>query len=253
MRLSGKTAVVTGAGSGIGRASAVLFAKEGARVLVHSRRKDHAEAAAAEIETLTGQVVPVVFGPIESEETSKRIAATSHAEFGVVDVLVPNAGVDDFHPVDVVRVEVWDTVLATNLRGAFLVCRAILPIMRRPGGSIVHIASASALVGTPGMAAYSASKGGMVSLARQMATDYAREAIRVNVICPGSINTPMLRAGFASDSDPLAAEQRCIARHPLGRLGTAEDVAYGALYLASDEASFVTGSILVIDGGFTAI
>ena len=253
MRLKNKTAVVTGAGSGIGRAIAVLFAQEGGRVLIHSRQMDHAEETAAQIKSLTGQTVPFVAGPIESEDTSSRIAAISGTEFGGVDVLVPNAGIDDFRPVDVVPVDVWDAVLATNLRGAFLICRAILPIMRRPGGSIVHIASASALVATPGMAAYSASKGGMVSLARQMASDYALDGIRVNAICPGSIDTPMLRAGFASHPDPGEVERRCIARHPLGRLGKPEEVAYGALYLASDEASFVTGAVLVIDGGFTAV
>ena len=117
----------------------------------------------------------------------------------------------------------------------------------------MHIASASALVATPGMSAYSASKGGMVSLARQMAGDYASSGIRVNAICPGSIDTPMLRAGFNSAPDPDEAERRCIARHPLGRLGTPSDVAQGALYLASDEAAFVTGATLVIDGGYTAI
>ena len=253
MRLKNKTAVVTGAGSGIGRAIAILFAQEGCRLLVHSRRKDHAEETATQIKSLTGQTVLVVTGPIEDEETNDRIAASSRSEFGEVDVVVPNAGIDDFRPVDVVPVDGWDAVLATNLRGAFLTCRAILPIMRRPGGSIVHIASASALVGTPGMAAYSASKGGMVSLARQMAADYALDGIRVNAICPGSIDTPMLRAGFASHPDPAEVERRCIARHPLGRLGKPEEVAYGALYLASEEASFVTGAVLVIDGGFTAV
>jgi NAD(P)-dependent dehydrogenase (short-subunit alcohol dehydrogenase family) len=125
--------------------------------------------------------------------------------------------------------------------------------MRRPGGSIVHVASASALVGSPRMAAYSASKGAMVALSREMAIDYAVEGIRVNAICPGSIDTPMLRAGFDASPDPAAAERACVARHPLGRLGDADDVACGALYLASDESSFVTGTALVIDGGYTAI
>jgi NAD(P)-dependent dehydrogenase (short-subunit alcohol dehydrogenase family) len=166
---------------------------------------------------------------------------------------VLSAGVDNFEPIDVVAPLTWDALIATNLRGVFLACRALLPQLRRPGGSIVHIASASALVGSPGMAAYSASKGAMVSLAREMAVDFAGDGIRVNSICPGSIDTPMLRAGFDARPDPTAAERACIARHPLGRLGTAEDVAFGALYLASDEAAFVTGSTLVIDGGYTAV
>ena len=244
---------MTGAGSGIGQAIARLFAIEGAQVLVHSRSPGHAEETAAEVERAVGTRPAVVSGPIEDPQTSEQLAAAVAAAFQTLDVLVLSAGIDDFQPVDIVPLEVWDRVIATNLRGAFLPCRALLPMIRRPGGSIVHICSASALVGSPGMSAYSASKGGMLSLAREMAVDYAAEGIRVNVICPGSIDTPMLRAGFAAASEPAAAERACIALHPLGRLGTANEVAYGALYLASDEASFVTGASLVIDGGYTAI
>lgn len=252
MRLEGKTAVVTGAGSGIGRAIAKLFANEGARVLVHSRRAAHAEETAAEIRA-AGAEPFVLAGPIQEPEASDELAALVRERFGVLDILVTSAGIDNFEPVDAVPVDTWDEVIATNLRGAFLVCRALLPALRRPGGSIVFIASASALVGTPRMAAYSASKGGMVGLAREMAVDYAGQGIRVNSICPGSIDTPMLRGGFAASADAPAAERECIRRHPLGRLGTPEDVAFGALYLASDEASFVTGATLVIDGGYTSI
>lgn len=252
MRLAGKTAVVTGAGSGIGRAVAKLFAQEGARVLVHSRRAAHAEETATELRAAGAEPL-VLSGPIQEDETSEELAAVVRDRFGVLDVLVTSAGIDNFEPVDAVPVETWDEVVATNLRGAFLVCRALMPAIRRPGGSVVFVASASALVGTRRMAAYSASKGGLVALAREMAVDYAGQGIRVNSICPGSIDTPMLRAGFAAADDPAAVERDCIRRHPLGRLGTAEDVAYGALYLASDEASFVTGATLVIDGGYTSV
>lgn len=252
MRLSGKTAVVTGAGSGIGRAVATLFAQEGARVLVHSRGAAHAEETATEIRAAGAEPL-VLSGPIQEQETSDELAAAVGDRFGGLDILVASAGIDNFEPVDAVPVETWDEVVATNLRGAFLVCRALMPAIRRPGGSIVFVASASALVGTPRMAAYSASKGGIVALAREMAVDYAAQGIRVNSICPGSIDTPMLRAGFAAAADPAAVERDCIRRHPLGRLGTAEDVAHGALYLASDEASFVTGATLVIDGGYTSV
>jgi NAD(P)-dependent dehydrogenase (short-subunit alcohol dehydrogenase family) len=252
MRLREKTAVVTGAGSGIGRATAVLFAREGARVIVQSRSHEHAEETAAEIERAGLERPQIVDGLIEDESTAERLAAAVR-QWDALDALVLSAGVDNFDPIDVVAPETWDALIATNLRGAFLACRALLPHLRRPGGSIVHIASASALVGSPSMAAYSASKGAMVSLAREMAVDFAADGIRVNAICPGSIDTPMLRAGFAARPDPVAAERACIARHPLGRLGTAEEVAYGALYLASDEAAFVTGSTLVIDGGYTAV
>lgn len=252
MRLDGKTAVVTGAGSGIGRAVASLFTREGARVLVHSRRAAHAEETAGELRAAGAEPL-VLAGPIQDAETSAELAAVVRDRFGTLDILVTSAGVDNFQPVDAVPVETWDELIATNLRGAFLVSRALLPVLRRPGGSIVFVASASALVGTPRMAAYSASKGGMVSLAREMAVDYADQGIRVNAICPGSIDTPMLRAGFDASPDPAGAERDCIRRHPLGRLGTPEDVACGALYLASDEASFVTGATLVIDGGYTSI
>ncbi len=253
MRLEGKTAVVTGAGSGIGRAVAILFAREGARALVHSLRTEHALETAAAIRAAAGAEPLVLTGPIQEPETSDQLSALVRERFGVLDILVASAGVDNFEPAHAVPIEVWDQIIATNLRGAFLPCRALLPLMCRPGGSIVLIASASALVGTPRMAAYSASKGGVVSLAREMAVDYAGEGIRVNSVCPGSIDTPMLRAGFDASSDPAAAERACIDRHPLGRLGAPEDVAYGALYLASDEASFVTGASLVIDGGYTSI
>jgi NAD(P)-dependent dehydrogenase (short-subunit alcohol dehydrogenase family) len=253
VRLRGKTAVVTGAGSGIGRATAVLLAREGAEVVVHSRSRDHAEETAAEVERAGGRSRAVVVGRIEHEPTAERLAEVVRDAWPSLDGLVLSAGIDNFEPVGVVSVEKWDEIIATNLRGVFLACRSLLPLVRRPGGSIVHIASASALVGSPGMAAYSASKGGMVSLAREMAIDYAAEGIRVNSICPGSIDTPMLRAGFEARDDPAAAEQACIGRHPIGRLGRAEDVAYGALYLVSDEASFVTGTTLVIDGGYTAV
>jgi NAD(P)-dependent dehydrogenase (short-subunit alcohol dehydrogenase family) len=252
VRLEGKTTVVTGAGSGIGRAVAKLFTREGARVLVHSRRAAHAEKTADELRAAGAEPL-VLAGPIEEPETSAELAAVVRDRLGMLDVLVTSAGIDNFDPVDAVALETWDEVLATNLRGAFLTCRALIPVLRRPGGSIVLVASASALVGTPRMAAYSASKGGMVSLAREMAVDFAAEGIRVNAICPGSIDTPMLRAGFEAAADPVAAERDCIRRHPLGRLGTPDDVAFGALYLASDEASFVTGSTLVIDGGYTSV
>jgi 2-keto-3-deoxy-L-fuconate dehydrogenase len=253
VRLRGKTAVVTGAGSGIGRATAVLFAREGAEVIVHSRSRAHADETAAEVERSAGRRPIVVDGPIQDETTAERLAQAVTERWPALDALVLSAGIDNFEPVAEVSVERWDDIIATNLRGAFLSCRGLLPVMRRPGGSIVHVASASALVGSPGMAAYSASKGAMVSLAREMAVDYAADGIRVNSICPGSIDTPMLRAGFAARDDPVSAEQACISRHPLGRLGTAEDVAFGVLYLASDEAAFVTGATLVIDGGYTAI
>jgi len=253
VRLRGKTAVITGAGSGIGRAVAVLFAHEGADVIVHSRSRGHADETAAEIER-GGLARPLTAeGPIEDEASVVRLAALVAERSEPLDVLVLSAGIDNFEPVDVVPIETWDTIISTNLRGVFLTCRALLPLMRARGGSIIHIASASALVGSPRMAAYTASKGAMVSLAREMAVDYAAAGIRVNAICPGSIDTPMLRAGFAARDDPAEAERACLARHPLGRLGTPEDVAYGALYLASDESGFVTGSTLVIDGGYTAI
>jgi 2-keto-3-deoxy-L-fuconate dehydrogenase len=253
VRLRGRTVVVTGAGSGIGRATAILFAREGAELIVHSRSRPHAEDTAGEVERVGGHPPVVVDGRVEDEATADLLALAVEERSAALDALVLSAGIDNFEPVGVVSVERWDEVIATNLRGAFLACRALLPLLRRPGGSIVHIASASALVGSPGMAAYSASKGAMVSLAREMAVDYASDGIRVNAICPGSIDTPMLRAGFEARDDPAAEERACIARHPLGRLGRAEDVAYGALYLASDEAAFVTGIALVIDGGYTAV
>ena len=252
MRVQGKRAVVTGAGRGIGRAVALMLAREGARVVVHSLSAENANSTAGAIEQATGQRAVPIFGPIDQPETASKLLSAVTDAFGTLDILVNNAGIDDFGPVDVVEIETWDRVIAVNLNGTFLACRALLPLLRSRGGAIVNVSSASALVGCPGMSAYTASKGAVVSLTRQMAIDYASVGIRVNSVCPGSIDTPMLRAGIDAADDPASALSERTALHPLGRIGSPEDVAYGVLYLASDEAGFVTGANLVIDGGMTS-
>ena len=253
-RLGGKTAVVTGAGSGIGRAIAMLFARTGARVLCADVALETAEATASLIMEAwgTADAAPC---DVRDEEQVARLVRTAVDQYGALDVLVNNAGInplaqnpDDVHP------DLWNHVLDVNLAGLFWGCKHGAAAMRERGrGSIVNLASVSGLIGWGGSAAYVASKGGAIALTRKLAIDYAPQGIRVNCRCPGSIRTPMVEQNLRLYPDAEEQLQQTIAQHPLGRLGTSDDVAFGALYLASDESSFVTGTALVIDGGLTAI
>lgn len=254
-RLPGKRAVVTGAGKGIGLAIARLFASHGASVLVHSRTEANATRAAREVATAApdGQI-EVMYGPLEDPPAGEAIAAAVADRFGGLEILVNNAAIDNFEPLHELSDDTWRKVLGSNLDAAFMLTRALLPQLRASrAGSIINVASAAALIGTPGMAAYTASKGALVSLTRQMAIEYAPDGLRVNSLSPGSIDTPMFRESLGARGDPDRAYAERVALHPLGRVGTPEEVALAALYLASDEASFVTGANLAIDGGLTAV
>lgn len=252
-RLAGKRAVVTGAGTGIGRAIALMFARQGAAVVLHSRSQANAESAAVEITSAVpdANVVPL-HGALEDDAAGPTIASTVVERFGGLDILVNNAAIDDFGSLHEVTFERWRAVHALNLDATFLLTRALIPELLAGGGSIVNVASIAAIAGTPGMAAYSSTKGAIVSLTRQLAIDYAANGLRVNAVLPGSVDTPMFRKslGEGAEAEELYASR--VALHPLGRVGDPDDVAYAALYLASDEASFVTGTSLVVDGGLTA-
>jgi NAD(P)-dependent dehydrogenase (short-subunit alcohol dehydrogenase family) len=247
-RLAGKAALVTGAASGIGAACAARFAAEGARVVGLDRSGDGdaawREAAAA------GAVL--VLGDVRDEAVAERAVAVATATFGGLDVVVNAAGIAGGGPVHLLALEEWRRVLDVNLNGTFLVCKhATAAMLERGGGSIVNVASIEGLEGSEGGSAYNASKGGVVLLTKAMAMDYARRGIRVNAVCPGFIETPLLRAVF--DDMGLADFKAKVAdAHQLGRLGRAEEVAAAALFLASDDASFVTGHALPVDGGYTA-
>jgi NAD(P)-dependent dehydrogenase (short-subunit alcohol dehydrogenase family) len=247
MRLAGRVAVVTGGASGIGLAAARLFAAEGARVALVDRDADALARAAGEI--AGALALP---GDVGAEDVAARHAATVRDHFGRWDVLLTAAGVSTGKSVADSTLEEWDAVLRTNLTGTFLWARAAVAAMATSGGSIILVGSQLATAGGRSNAAYIASKGAIASLARTMALDHAAAGIRVNVVVPGAIDTPLLARAFRRASDPEAARQRSIARHPLGRLGRPEEIARAALFLASDESSFTTGSCLVADGGWLA-
>jgi NAD(P)-dependent dehydrogenase (short-subunit alcohol dehydrogenase family) len=244
--LEGRTAIVTGGGTGIGRATATLFAAEGARVLVFGRRALPLEETAAAIVAAGGDAGAVT-GDVASEADVDRLVETATRRYGGVDVLVNAAAVRGPRPLTAITAADFTDTLRVNLVGAFVVTRAVVePMRRRGGGSIVHIGSALGSVAVPLFADYVAAKGGLHMLARAAAVELVGDAIRVNVVAPGTIDT----ASGAGVSD---FRRRVLAsRIPIGRPGSVEDAARACLYLASDAARYVTGAILAVDGGWTA-
>ncbi len=252
MRLGGKVAIVTGAGSGIGRAIALEFAREGARVVVaeldtapcHQSTKTLLEAGGEAIAMQTD---------VSNDASARRLVETTVTQFGPPDVLVNNAAIMPMGAVTDTTQDDWDRVMAVNVRGIFHCSRHVISEMKKSkrGGSIINLGSVTAIVGTPGIAAYTASKGAVVALTRQMAIDYAADAIRVNSVSPGTVDTPMLARAVALSDDQAKARAGFDAIHPIGRVGTPKEIARAAVFLASDESSFVTGSNLMIDGGYT--
>jgi NAD(P)-dependent dehydrogenase (short-subunit alcohol dehydrogenase family) len=252
MRLAGKRILITGGGSGIGRACAKLFAAEGASVAIGGRRRAALESVAAEIQAGGGRCVASVCDVTDRRQVENAVREAVSA-FGGLDVLVNNSGTTVVGTVEQTSDEDWERVLAVNLTGTFYVSRATLPELRRAGGgSIVNISSIYGLVGRTERAAYTASKGGVTLLTRAMALDHAAEKIRVNCICPAIVETDMVSAIIAQAPNPQEALRQRRAQIPLGRLGTPEDVAKLALFLASDESSWLTGAAIPLDGGFTA-
>jgi len=246
MRLHGKVALVTGGAAGIGRGIVERFAEAGARVAVF----DCDRAGAEDVVSTVGGLA--IEGDVASDIDARRAVAETVARFGVLDVLVNNAGIEIHGTVEQMEPEQWDRVLAVNLRGSYLFSRYAVPHMRGRGGAIVHISSVHALVSWPGEPAYDASKAGLVGLTRCMALDCGPHGIRVNAVCPGYIRTPMLDRWLATEPDPDATMRHVVGFHPLGRMGTPRDIADACLFLASDAAAFITGTCLVVDGGLTA-
>lgn len=251
-RLAGKTALITGGGTGIGRACALLFAREGARVAVAGRSAEPLRAVVAEIERAGGQALAATCDVTQAQQVERAVRATVE-RFGALNVLVNNAGVLALGSVEQTPESEWARVLGVNLTGTFLVSRAALPELRKAGGgSIVNISSLYGLIGLKNRAAYAASKGGVTQLTRSMALDHAHEGIRVNCVCPAIVETEMIQQVFANQPDPAALRRQRIEQIPLGRMGRPEDVAQLALFLASDESSWMTGVALPLDGGLSA-
>lgn len=248
-RLAGKSAFITGSASGIGRAIAILFASEGAPVVVADCDETGGAETAALIEESGGEGVFLNMD-VTDEESVRSVVGATIERFGRLDVLVNNAGIVLMAGAVETTVEDWDRVQAVNLRGYFLCSKHAIPQMQRQGGgAIVNIASIGALVGIGAHAAYNASKAGVLGLSRQMAVDYGSNNVRVNCVCPTATDTPLIR-GLGTRGGALRA---MAALHPLRRLPEPIDIAYAALFLASDEARCITGAVLPVDSGWTAI
>lgn len=251
-RLAGKVALITGAGTGIGRACAELFAREGARVALAGRRREPLEAAARTINDAGGEALAVPCNVTQAAQVEQALAATV-TRFGRLDVLVNNAGVLLVASAAETSEEEWDRLMDVNLKGPFLVSReAVKQMRRKAGGAIVNIGSVLGLVAMPKRAAYAASKGGLVLLTKAMALDHAAEGIRVNCICPSIVDTELVQGLFATQPDPEAARRARAQAIPLGRFGQPVDVAQLAVFLASEESSWITGAAIPVDGGLTA-
>src|SRR5580658_5349965 len=253
-KLSGRVAVITGAGSGIGRAAADLFAREGAEVALVDLNAEAAKDATEQITAAGGRALAVGADVADAAQVDLAFGQIS-GEFGRVDVLYNNAGVNSAGSVVDASDEDWDRCFAVNAKGTFLCSRAAGRLMVAAGrGSIINQGSVAALVGIANFASYCASKGAVVALTRSMSVDLAPRGVRVNVICPGTVYTPlmepMLRA--RGQGDLAAGLALTTAKYPIGRLGTPEEIAAVALFLASDDSSFLTGSVITADGGMTS-
>jgi NAD(P)-dependent dehydrogenase (short-subunit alcohol dehydrogenase family) len=249
-RFEGKAAIVTGAGSGIGRATALALGREGARVTVSDVSLAKAEAVAAEI-TAAGGVAVAAAGDVSRAEDCRRTVDGTVSRWGSLDVLVNNAGIGTTGTVLETDEETWDRLMAVNVKGIFLMSQAALKVMiPRRRGAIVNAGSIAGLRGIPDRAAYVTTKFAVVGLTKTMALDHVKDGIRINCVCPGTTETPWIEERLKEAPDAAAARAMLVARQPMGRLGTAEEMAAAYLFLASDESSFTTGTALVVDGGF---
>ena len=251
MRLANKVAIVTGGGSGIGRETTLLFAKEGASILVADLNEQGGKGVVQEVETAGGKA-SFIRVDVSNEADVRNMVHAAEATFGKLDVIMNNAGIfpDADGSVTDTSEETWDLVMNINLKGVFFGCKHAIPAMLRSGGgSIVNIASFVALMGAAvPQIAYTASKGAVLSMTREIAVEFARKNIRANALCPGPVETPLLNAIL---SDPVKRQRRLV-HIPPGRFARPQEIAQAALFLASEESSFVNGTAFVVDGGITA-
>lgn len=252
MRLKDKVAIVTGGAMGIGKGIVTVFAREGAKVVIADVNEEAGRATEQELRD-QGFDVFFVRCDVSNEEDVKAMIQKTIEHYGALHILVNNAGIGVYKSITEATREEFERCLAVNLIGPFLCSKYAIPhIKASGGGSIINIASVHAVQNVGGTAPYAASKGGLAALTRAAAIDVARDNIRVNAICPGWIDTPLVRGIFASSPDPEGMRRQVERRQLLGRLGTPEDVGYAALFLASDESSYITGSLLFVDAGMTA-
>jgi NAD(P)-dependent dehydrogenase (short-subunit alcohol dehydrogenase family) len=251
MKLDGQVAIVTGGASGQGRATAVLFAQEGAKVVVADvNDKGAAETARFINQNEGGRALAVKANVTKADET-RGMVDTALAHFGRVDILINNAGATLFKTIDDTAEEDWDRIVNTNLKSIFLCCKAAIPAMRKSGGgSIVNIASVAGLMGMPAHFVYCAAKAGAIHLTKSLALDHGHENIRINCICPGGVRTPML--GEVIDVNDSAQIDRIGRQHALGRIAEPEEIARVSLFLCTPDASFMTGAAVTVDGGIAA-
>ncbi|MBI5813039.1 MAG: glucose 1-dehydrogenase [Meiothermus silvanus] len=251
MRLNHKVALITGVGSGIGRESALLFAREGAQIVGVDLNPETGEKTRQDIVQTGGQAI-FIQADVSRPSDAMRMVEAAEESFGRLDILFNNAGISHAQDDDAIHTpeEVWDLTFQVNVKGVFLGCKYGIPALRRAGGgSVINTASFVALLGaaTPQLA-YTASKGAVLAMSRELAVIHAREGIRVNALCPGPLETELLMKYL----DTPQKRQRRLVHIPMGRFGQAKEIARAALYLASDESSFVTGSTFLVDGGITA-
>jgi NAD(P)-dependent dehydrogenase (short-subunit alcohol dehydrogenase family) len=247
VRLRGKKALVTGAASGIGQAIAALFAAEGAHVVAVDFRREAGEAVVAEI-TSGGGSANFAEADVSSSQAVQALMREVQGRLGTLDILVANAGIMICKALEDTGEDEWDRLHGTNLRGMFLTLKYGGPLVRRPGGVILTMGSIDGLYGAPENAAYAATKGGIIAMSKAAALDYARVGIRLNCICPGWIDTPINDRYFR---DKPGEKEEAAHLHPAGRLGRPEDIAQAAVFLCTDEASFIYGVPFVVDGGMT--
>ncbi|NJD02266.1 MAG: SDR family oxidoreductase [Ruminiclostridium sp.] len=250
MKLKDRVAIVTGSSKGIGEGIARVFSAEGAKVVIVCRNEPEGRKMAQELGSEDGRAIFIKTDVTSSESVQNLIAKTIEA-YGKLDILVNKAGYHISKNVEETSEDEWEFIINTNLRSTFLCSKYAIPHLRKTKGNIINISSMVGLVGQPNAGAYSATKGGQISMSKGMAIDFAKDAIRVNVICPGWIQTPLVEDWFNQQKDPETSREYIYGQHPLGRIGTIEECGKAALYLASDDAAFVTGITLNIDGGVT--
>ena len=249
-RHAGRVVLVTGGGTGIGKGTARRFAREGARLALCGLDQGELDETCASLR-LEGTEAHGWAADVGVEADVERVIAATIDRFGGLDVLVNCAGTSAVGPVESTSLETWRHVLDTNLTGVFLMCRAAIPHLRRRRGTIVNVASQLAFAAVGGFTAYCASKAAVVHLSRCLALELVGEGMRVNVVCPGAVDTPLLRRAFPGGISPQGSLDDLVGAHPIGRLGTPDEIAAAVSWLASDDASFAVGASIVVDGGYT--